>query len=154
MKVRATTLLPLSLERATALVLEPSTMTFVSAPLTAFTPLDPPTFPARWAPGDYRVRMKALSVLPLGEHTIRISLPPPGQPATFLLRDNGSGRLLRRWDHLITIEAVGDDEVAYVDEVDVDAGVLTVPIAAWAYVLYRWRQRRWRSLASGPGMQK
>ena len=36
----------------------------------------------------------------------------------------------------------------YTDQVDIDAGVLTILVWAWANLLYRWRQHRWRQLAT------
>ncbi len=112
-----------------------------------FTPVDPPALPARWQPGEYRVRMRALGRVPLGEQTIRISFPPTAG-GEYLLRDDGSGRLVRRWDHLIRLRAAPDGRsTLYRDEVDIEAGPLTVPVWAFATVLYRWRQRRWRRLA-------
>lgn len=149
MRVTATTTLPCTLDEAREQVLTPRLMEHVSWPLTMFAPLDPPALPATWEPGDYRVRMRALWVVPLGTQTISISLPPSSTPGRLLIRDNGSGQLVRRWDHLITMAATADGtQTRYTDQVDIDAGPLTIPVWAWAKLLYRWRQLRWRRLAA------
>jgi hypothetical protein len=152
-RVVITTELPISPPLAWELVQSPALMRHVSWPLTVFTPLDPPAWPRRWSPGQYRVRMRALGVLPIGEQTISISFPleEPGE-GRYQVRDDGSGQLVRRWDHLITFEpgdtrAIGHGKATrYTDQVDIEAGFLTVPVWLWANVLYRWRQRRWRRL--------
>ncbi|MET0829226.1 MAG: hypothetical protein ABWY26_06885 [Microbacterium sp.] len=157
-----TTELPISPHAAWELVQSPVTMRYVSWPLTVFSPLDPASWRSRWQPGDYRFRMRALAVLPIGEQTVSISFPE-SDPVTgrYQLRDNGHGQLVRTWDHRITIEPVpadavqkagsasiaGQDRTRYTDRIDVDAGRLTVPVWLWAHVLYRWRQHRWRKLS-------
>jgi len=146
--VTVSTELPCSVERAGDEVMTSRLLTYVSWPLMAFEPIDPPELPQTWEPGDHLVRMRLFGVLPLGRQTISISFPvaPPGQ---VLLRDDGSGQLLRRWDHLITIEPTGrPDRARYTDRIDVDAGRLTPVAWAWAHVLYRWRQHRWRRLVA------
>lgn len=136
------------------LVSTPAAMRHVSWPLTVFTPLDPPAWPQRWRPGDHRVRLRALGVIPIGEQTISISIPlHDPDTGRYQLRDNGSGQLVRTWDHLITVQPADlsrPHRTRYTDQIDVDAGVLTVPVFLWAHLLYRWRQRRWRRLVA-PG---
>lgn len=62
--------------------------------------------------------------------------------------DMVTGSSSRRWDHVIRIRAAADGRsTLYQDEIDIDAGLLTVPVWAQASVLYRWRQLRWRRLA-------
>jgi len=147
MRVTVTTTLPCTLEEAREQVMTSRLMRHVSWPLTMFTPVEPATLPAVWRPGDYVVRMRSLGVLPLGRQTISITLPPAG-PGEVLVRDDGSGQLVRRWDHLITLRSSGDGTCTrYTDRVDVDAGPLTLPVWLWAHLLYRWRQLRWRRLA-------
>jgi hypothetical protein len=146
-RVTVTTELACTVADARELVMRPQTMQLVSWPLTMFAAISPPALPERWSPGRYRVRLRSLWVIPLGEQTINISFPPGMEPNDVRIRDNGSGRLMRRWDHLIMMRPTGDGaRTLYTDQVDVDAGVLTVPVWAWAAVLYRWRQYRWRRL--------
>lgn len=153
MRVVVSTELSCSVPEVWALARTPWLMRYVSWPLTVFTPLQPAAWPEQWQPGDHRVGLRALGVLPIGAQTISISFPLTDPDAGRLqLRDNGSGQLVQRWDHLITVEpAAGGPpgRTAYTDEIDVDAGVLTVVVWLWAHMLYRWRQRRWRRLTSG-----
>ena len=55
--------------------------------------------------------------------------------------------LVRRWDHLVSVRPLGENQSIYRDTVDIDAGNLTFVVWAWANWFYRHRQRRWRALA-------
>jgi hypothetical protein len=146
-RVDVGTVVPADLPRVTAEVMTSRLLRYVSWPLITFTPVEPAELPETWQPGEYRVRMRSLWLLPLGEQTIRISVPPAAE-GEHLLRDDGSGQLARRWDHVIRLRAAPDGAgTLYRDEVDIEAGLLTLPVWAFASLLYRWRQRRWRRLA-------
>ena len=82
--------------------------------------------------------------IPIGWQVIGIELPatPLGR---HMVRDNGYGPLIRRWDHWIEIEPEGRG-TRYTDTVHIDAGLLTPLITAFATIFYRHRQRRWREL--------
>lgn len=96
MLVRVGTELPCSVERARDEVLTSRLLTHVSWPVLVFRPVDPPELPPTWSTGDHLVAMWLFGLVPLGGQTISISFPASA-PDVVLLRDNGSGRLLRRW---------------------------------------------------------
>lgn len=82
---------------------------------------------------------------PVGwRHTIRVV---EVDVAAGRLRSSESGGVVRRWDHTIGIRPTGAHACRYIDIVELDAGVLTWAITAWAALFYRARQRRWRRLA-------
>ena len=124
----------------------PETLIYVSAPLIRFTPRAPAALPDRWSEQTYRVSMRLFGVLPLGTQWIRVSWPTPDGELRYV-RDNGSGTLAARWDHLISIAPEGAG-TRYTDRVDVEAGVLTGVTALFARVFYAHRQRRWRALVA------
>ena len=147
MRLVVATTIPARAEQVREHVMTSRLMAHVSWPLTLFSPLSPSELPEEWGAGDYRVRMRSLWVVPLGEQTISISFPP-GTNGEFVMRDNGHGQLVSRWDHVIRLRPSADGGATlYRDEVEVGAGPLTVPVWAWANCLYRWRQYRWRRLA-------
>jgi hypothetical protein len=146
MRVRLTTDLACTPDAAWDWVQRPRLLRHVAWPLVSFVAVEPAAWPERWAPGDYHVRMRIFGVLPMGAQRIRISHPPCA-PAR-CLRDDGQGTLARTWDHRITVEAAPDGGTRYTDEVEVKAGVLTPMVWAFAQLFYRWRQHRWRRLAS------
>jgi len=124
-------------------VMTPRLLNYVVAGLMKFQPIQPASFPHRWSPGNYRVRMLAFHVIPIGWQNVGIELPEEGDD--WFVRDKGSGSIARIWDHLIFIGPDGAG-TRYVDRIRIDAGVLTGPVALYAKLFYRYRQRRWRKL--------
>jgi hypothetical protein len=118
----------------------------VAAPLIRFTPKSGQAFPAIWQPGDYRAGMRLFGLVPLGWQAVVISEPAP-EGTTRFIRDNGYGPLIRRWDHWIAIAPDEGGATRYTDRVEIEAGLLTPLVAAFARVFYAHRQRRWRALA-------
>jgi hypothetical protein len=124
-------------------VMTPALLDYVVAGLMAFRPIEPKILPSQWLPGRYKVKTLAFHLLPIGWQTVKIELPDPGDP--WFIRDNGSGSIARVWDHRIFIEPEGAG-TRYVDEVSIDAGILTRLVALYARFFYTHRQRRWRKL--------
>lgn len=118
---------------------------YVAAPLIRFTPGVDHPLPETWEEGTYWVSMHLLGFIPLGKQAVVISYP--AIKTGFSIRDNGYSKLIRKWDHRITIESSGSGTL-YRDHVIVDAGVLTVFVWAFAQLFYRHRQRRWRRLVA------
>lgn len=124
----------------------------ITAPLVHFSPPAGTDWPRLWAPGNFEVRIRLLGWLPMGPQTVRISVEAPAEPGGWpTLRDNGEGRLMRRWDHRITLQPLPDGRTLYTDDIEVVARylpLLMTPLSAlFAHVFYRHRQRRWRALA-------
>ena len=132
------------LDRVWIEVQKPKLLLYVARPLIAFRPVAPSSFPERWEVRDYVVSMAWHDIVPLGRQTIRISYPnaPDGSKQ---MRDNGRSPMLRRWDHLITLEPEGSG-TRYTDRVEIEAGVVTPPIASFAESFFAHRHRRWRKL--------
>lgn len=151
MHLRLTTKLDVPAETAAALVGMPALLEHVAAPLLRFTPVDPPSFPSVWEERRYRVRVLLAGVLPLGRQWIDISREAAPEDS-YQMRDNGSGDLARRWDHRITIVADGENACTYVDDVAVEAGLLTPFVWSFGRVFYAHRQRRWRRLTADNGV--
>jgi hypothetical protein len=126
-------------------VMTPALLLYVVAGAMRFRPVQPRTFPPIWQPGNYRVSMWALHIIPIGWQNVKIELPGPTDE--WWVRDNGSGSLARIWDHRIFIEPEGSG-TRYIDQVSVDAGILSWVVWVYAQLFYRYRQRRWRKLVA------
>lgn len=144
-KVSISTRLAATKQQIVAQVKTSKLLRHVSFPLLLFTSRERGGFPIEWQEGEHRAFMWMLGFIPLGSQTISIELPPE-RDGVFRVRDNGSGWLIKTWDHWITIRADGPDAVHYTDEVTIRAGVLTLFVFAFARVFYLWRQHRWRRL--------
>ncbi|KQN26025.1 hypothetical protein ASE86_07615 [Sphingomonas sp. Leaf33] len=147
MRIKLSTILNVPAGRAWIAVRQPRLLDFVASPIQVFEPVDPPVLPDTWSDGRYLVRPRMFGLLPMGTQWIVISALDRG-PAKYRLRDNGHGSLVRRWDHVITIEPIDAQRCRYTDEVEVSAGVLTPFVAGFAHMFYRHRQRRWRQLVA------
>jgi hypothetical protein len=116
----------------------------VASPLVALVPVSPPALPERWEEQKYVVRLRLFGLIPFGRQTINISVPSRSD-THIELRDNGYGSLISKWDHLIAIRS-SDGGCVYSDRVEVQAGLLTPCVWAFAWLFYRHRQSRWQRL--------
>lgn len=82
-------------------------------------------------------------VVPVHRHTIEVLEVDPGSRT---IRTHEHGGVLRRWDHVLHAEPIGEGRCRYSDTVTIDAGRLTRVVALLAVGLYRYRQRRWHRL--------
>lgn len=99
----------------------------------------------RWQVGDRLEGWTFLfGLIPFSRHRLRVVAL---DPATMTLESDEGGGIVRSWRHRIEVEALGADRCRYRDRIEIDAGLLTVAVAAFAQVFHRHRQRRWRSLA-------
>jgi hypothetical protein len=107
-------------------------LSYIAKPLVFFKPIKPNVFPKEWEEQDYLVRMYLFYFIPFGEQTIRIELLKSKEEGEFILRDNGFGTLIKKWDHWIFIKKIDEKEqTIYTDRADIDAGILTPFI--WIY---------------------
>lgn len=83
-------------------------------------------------------------VLPVSVHHLTVERLDAG---TRELQSDEHGGMVRRWRHLIRVTPVDERRCRYEDLVEVDAGLLTPVIAAFARRFYAIRQHRWRELA-------
>jgi hypothetical protein len=146
MEVSVATTFHISLEKGKDLLMRPEVLCYVAEPLIIFKPLLPATWPERWVSGSaYEVTMYLLGCIPLGKQIIRIAVVKDTRN-TFSLLDDGSGALIRRWRHLITITFQAPQIINYRDEVAIQAGLATPLVALFAKLFYTWRQYRWKKL--------
>ena len=128
-------------DRVWELLQRPETLQFIAWPLIRFAAIGP--LPERFEEADYEVRMYLGGFLPLGRQEIRVSRRRQGERR--VLRDDGRGQLIERWDHRIVVEpGPTEGTTRYRDTVDTEAGLLTPLVRAFAALFYRHRQRRWR----------
>jgi len=128
-------------------VLTSASLHYIAKPLLSFNPTDPKEFPQKWVNGEYSVQIKLFGVIPLGNQMIRIELIEKGKDQEYIIRDNGSSKLIPKWDHWIFISKTNDPNIIrYLDRVEIKAGLMTPIIWLFAHIFYRWRQYRWKKL--------
>ena len=143
MLVDISTYLPCNPNDAIEHVNSPRLLVYVAKPLVKFVPIEPLQLPLAWTDGTYWVSLHLFGVIPLGRQAVVISHP---SSAIFTLRDNGHSALIRKWDHVITIEPSGNGTL-YRDQVTIHAGMLAPFIWLFAQLFFHHRQMRWRKLA-------
>ncbi|WP_139284058.1 hypothetical protein [Rubrimonas cliftonensis] len=124
----------------------PALLESVTRGLMRFDPVDPDGFPTVWDAREHRVDLRLFGWLPIGRQVIAIERPP-AEGARRLLRDNGRGDVVSAWDHLMILEPAPGGRTRYTDLVRVEAGRLTLPVTALAWLYYALRQRNLRRLA-------
>ena len=119
----------------------------VTWPVMSFRPLTPGGEPECWTQGsDFQCRLYLFGIIPLGKHTISFERI---DPAAREIQSREHSAMVRRWDHLIRVRPTPEGHTLYSDEVEIEAGLLTPLIFAFAQIFYRHRQRRWRQ---GPAL--
>ena len=127
----------------------------VAWPLIRFVPVGIEPLDAFEPEGRYLVKLRLFGVLPIGTQWIATSIHEPeggGWPKR--LRDDGHSAIIKKWDHWITIKPNSQSGTDYRDEVDISAGLFTLPVWVFAQIFYRHRQRRWRNLARTFGARR
>ncbi|WP_129677073.1 hypothetical protein [Candidatus Chloroploca sp. Khr17] len=144
MLARISTTFDATVDQLWQAISRPDSLRFVSAPLLHFEPLVPGELDDEWVVGKtYALRLFLFGVLPAGEH--RITLVTIDREAN-LIESKESGTLAPVWNHTIRFHAVGDGRLQYTDAIEIQAGLRTGIIWAFAHLFYRHRQRRWKRL--------
>lgn len=144
MLARISTTFDCTAEQLWAEISRPASLRFVAAPLMRFEPLVPGDLDGEWVVGKtYAVRLSLFGFLPAGEH--RITIVRMDRQAN-LIESRESGTLSPVWNHTIRFHPLGDGKLHYTDEIEIQAGLLTGAIWAFAHLFYRHRQRRWNEL--------
>jgi hypothetical protein len=132
----------------------PAVLREVSSPVFAMESLGEAGFPTVWEPGEHRVALRGLGLMPVGEQVIRLSTSTRQHGGVRILRDSGrgvSGSLgaIRRWDHRMAIspDPAGTGKTLYRDQLIFSAGPAT--LAAWPalWSFWQWRMQQLKRLA-------
>ena len=117
----------------------------ISRPLIVFRSDDRTLPDRRWRQGQVlELRGYAFGVVPLGRHRVEVVLLDPARREIHTAERGGSIRL---WRHRVRISPQSPARCRYLDDILLDAGPLTAALWLFAWLTYRLRQRRRRSLA-------
>ncbi len=142
--IRRSTLLDAPADLVWAAVRTPQAFRFITRGLLDWRPIRGRTEP--WAEGEQAMGWLLLGgVIPFSRHRIRVA---ELDDRARVLRSDESGGAIRSWRHDIHVEPVEGGRTRYTDVIHIDAGPLTLPVTAFAWVFYAIRQRRWRRLAT------
>jgi hypothetical protein len=114
-------------------------------PLVKVVPVDSPNFPPHWQEGTtVRCKSYLFGLIPLGIHTLYMERIDPGARE---IQSREHDSLIAKWDHLVRVAETDDGLTLYCDEIEIEAGYLTVLVWLFAAWFYRHRQRNWRRIA-------
>ena len=138
--------LSISPETAWALVKKPATLVHVARGFLKFS--EAGRFPKEWAQGQkLQTRLWFFHIIPgWWQHCLEAAEVNDTQR---VIRSHESG-FCYTWDHTIRITEAPTG-CGYSDEINIHAGLLTVFVWLYANIFYRYRQVRWRRLASQSG---
>jgi ligand-binding SRPBCC domain-containing protein len=143
MLVRVTTRLPAPRDLVWDTVKRTDTLRYITRGLLGFRVEG--GAPERLAEAEtYRMRLLFFGLLPAWRHEIRVTRL---DEATHEIRTEERGGPIRTWRHRIAVDEEGWGSTRYLDEIEIQAGVLTPLVWFYAHVFYRYRQMRWRRLA-------
>ena len=129
MIVDVSTVLNCSATKAWNEVQKSSLLLYVIWPLVRFVPSGAP-FPERWSEGlTIQCKLFVFGVIPMGVHTVHIEKI---DQRNYEIQSREHDPLIARWDHLISIKPLGDLQSTYRDTINIDAGILTFVVWAWA----------------------
>lgn len=122
-------------------IVNPKVLQRISFPLLTFTPKSGTDFSQQWCvDSTHEVSLHLGGLIPLGSHSIRITKMNRIQNEII---SKESGDLVKIWNHNIRFTQKGGC-VEYCDEVEIKAGIMTLPICLFANLFYRHRQRKWK----------
>lgn len=145
MKVIVKSLLPCSAELVWNELQKSSLLIEVTWPIVVFTPISPKAIPLRWKQGtSVCIRCRLFGLFSISPHVILFERIDHARKE---LQSRERDSMIRKWDHLVRVEVVDDNTARYTDEIEVNAGILTIPVALFVQCFYRYRQRRWLNVA-------
>jgi hypothetical protein len=150
MRLRRTYLLSCSVQRLASELARPALFHYLAWPMLKFDPVEPAETD-HWSAGKYRFRLLLGARLPIGEHVINLQRMVDDAEAVttnpVIWHDAGYSDLIRVWDHRIVLEDFLG-MTRYTDDVEIHAGLLTVPAWLFAQAFYFHRQRRLNRLVA------
>jgi hypothetical protein len=146
MRVFVQSTLPCDADRAWSEVQTSRVLREICRPLIALRPArGEAALPERWqTEATVRVRPLLFGLVPLGTRVLHWESIDHDRRE---MQTREHDPLIRRWDHRIHVEPLADGACRYTDDVEVNAGVLTLPVWLFAQWFYRHRQRRWARVA-------
>ncbi len=144
-KLTVSSEIPISLDRAWNNVKTPALLEFVARGMARFKPTGG-GLPEYWQEGEtYAVKTRIFGFLPFGgKHHLFIDKV---DEETRQISTREWNKLIKIWNHDITLRQLGDEKIYYEDTITVYGGLLTGFITTFARRFYKHRQKRWRIVA-------
>jgi len=151
MRILLKLVLDCSPDAAWRAIRSPAVLTAVSAPLTVFTSQEPDGFPELWQAGVHPVEVRAGGLVKIGDQTIDIAYPIRADGVR-MMRDTGRGlsgplAIITRWEHTMAIAPAPAGRTLYRDQLEFEAGPVTLLLWPVYWAFWQWRAIGIRRLA-------
>lgn len=142
MRVTVKSRLPANAEQVWELVKKSHTTAYVCKGMIGYK--NAADWPEEWVAGNtVDTELLLLGKLNLGAHQINI-VARDEQAKTIHTEESSAS--IKRWDHEMRVSNGNNQHCCYQDSIEIDAGLLTPVIVAYANIYYRYRHRRWLKL--------
>jgi hypothetical protein len=139
MRLKFSSLLPCSAERAWARERRLDFLNRISRPLLTFDIAEPAPAPETWqADADISLAARLFGLVPVGRQHIRVTRL---DEAARSIETEESGGLVRVWRHRAIITPIGETSCRHDDIIEFQAGLWAPLVWLTAQVLYRYRHR-------------
>ncbi len=140
MKIKITTVIQTDEDNMWAEIKKVSSLVHIASPILIFKPPEGDSLPKTWETGiEYCFNLLLLQVIPLGKHYITLTEANKNR-----IISHEHSRIISLWVHTITFAQNSTGDIDYTDQVEIDAGILTLPVWLFSHIFYRYRQYRWR----------
>jgi len=126
---------------AAALARKPEMMAYVLSPVLRIYHLEVPDNIEVGTQGSARFWL--FGVIPAWTHHLTVIQLDPTEIYT-----HEHGGPVHTWNHRLTFEPVDDQRCRYIDEIETDDGLRGAPTRLFIKLMFRYRHRRWRTLAN------
>ncbi len=145
MRVYVKSKLPCPPERAWDKVQTSGLLVDVARPMVMIRDVPEEPLPERWQEGTtVRFRNTLFGFIPWSVRSMTLERIDQERRE---IQTREHDLLVRKWDHLIRVQAATDGTTVYSDAIEINAGLLTPAVALFAWVFYHHRQRRWQRIA-------
>jgi ligand-binding SRPBCC domain-containing protein len=144
MRVTVKSILKCPVEKVWSEVQKPSVLQRITWPLAKITSAGPAPFPSAWKVGEkYQCKIALFALLPTGTRELVFEKIDHDR---HFIQTRERDPIVKRWDHTMSF-AEGEGGTVYVDQIDLDASLLTPAVWLYAQLFYRYRHLRWHALA-------
>tara|TARA_B100000508_G_scaffold115566_1_gene94678 strand:- start:3742 stop:4182 length:441 start_codon:yes stop_codon:yes gene_type:complete len=141
MKVTVTSKFLASTDRVWELLQRSQTLVYVAEGVMTYDGED--ELPERWEVGTEVNLKPRLYGRSQGNHYVQFM---EVNPAVRVIETMEWGGPITRWNHTMSLIEVSSNECEYTDAIEIQAGLMTIPVWAFAQFFYRHRHRRWLKL--------
>lgn len=121
-----------------------SSLQYVASPILIFKAAEESPLSGKWLTGIlYDFHLFLFGIIPLGKHSIKLV---DINKKEWKIQSDEHGNMVKCWRHTIKIDEKNNGFIRYTDEVEINAGIITLFVWLFSLLFYSYRQYRWRKI--------